>query len=432
MMGAEDFGDITGVARMQFEQLTGIMGEEFEATKEIFNRAQARMSELEGRDVTLKETLEKLSADPGSLLTDEQIETLSTTPSGDPMMEVAKQTLMATQTVGDLLGGQISGALNWIGGGVTSMTNAIVNEFMGFVGNNADAREAIEEAQNETVALGGQLSDLQEELRAEEAKGAGGDADKIKEIEGDIVRTERMMDAYAQMQSDIQSGVVGADEARGNFLLQAYGGAEVMTQVRESVLSGEGVQPGAAITNAAVTGQLNSAGSYVNYDTLATESGFLNGISGGYIEGSPIMRDGEQITQGQYSMETAVRDNKAMMEFMKGARRGGDQAAGGAGTGREGTGEASEGATGERKGDRVGHPRPGPRVPQLGQRRSGGPGRGANRVFRCVGYWWVGGKDSRWRTRLHALRAQDPLAEGRSDPARGRRPPVAGHLSGCH
>ena len=92
------------------------------------------------------------------------------------MMDIAKQTLMATQTVGDLLGGQIAGALNWIGGGITSMTNAIVNEFMGFVGNNADAREAIEEAQNKSQELGGELADLQKSLRAEESK--GGEADQ--------------------------------------------------------------------------------------------------------------------------------------------------------------------------------------------------------------------------------------------------------------
>lgn len=322
MMGAEDFGDITGVARMQFEQLTGIMGEEFEATKEIFNRAQARLAEQEGRDVTLKETLEALSADPGSLLTDEQIEKLSTTPSGDPMMDIAKQTLMATQTVGDLLGGQISGALNWIGGGVTSMTNAIVNEFMGFVGNNADAREAIEEAQNKTVELGGELSSLQEQLRAEEAKGGEGDTDKIAQLEADIEQTERIMDAYAQMQSDIQAGVVGAEEGRRNFLVQAYGEEAIMSQVRDSVLSGEGVQPGGAITNAARIGQVNSRGERVNYSGLAYESGYLNGgISGGWVENAPMMRDGEHATTGQIAFETALNSGGDMMEFMEKARK---------------------------------------------------------------------------------------------------------------
>lgn len=321
MMGAEDFGDITGVARMQFEQLTGIMGEEFESTKEIFNRAQARLSEIEGRDVSLKETLTKLSEDPEMLLTDEQLEKMRTPPPGDPMENIAKQTLMATQTVGDLLGGQIAGALNWIGGGITSMTNAIVNEFMGFVGNNADAREAIEEAQNKSQELGGELTDLQKSLREEEAKGGDADQEKINQISSDIERTERMIDAYAQMQSDIQGGVVGADDARRNFLIQAYGEEAVMTQVRESVLSGKGVQPGDAITNAARFGQLNSRGDRVNYYGKATESGFLDGISGGYIEGRAIMRDGKQITHGQHMFETAVGDEADMMAFMEQAYR---------------------------------------------------------------------------------------------------------------
>lgn len=312
MMGAEDFGDITGVARMQFEQLTGIMGEEFEATKEIFNRAQARLAEQEGRDVSLKETLEALSADPGSLLTDEQIETLSTTPSGDPMMDIAKQTLTATQTVGDLLGGQISGLLNWMGGGITTMTNAIVNEFMGFVGNNADAREAIEEAQNETVALGGQLTDLQAQLRAEEQKGADGDQDKISQIESDIERTERMIDAYAQMQSDIQSGVLGADDARRNFLEQAYGGAAVMTQVRESVLEegmGEEMVEAGVITEAGRLGQLHSRTERVNYYADAK-------YGGEYVTDE----DGNIINQGTDRL-SMIDDPLAMMRFMEQAHK---------------------------------------------------------------------------------------------------------------
>ena len=312
MMGAEDFGDITGVARMQFEQLTGIMGEEFEATKEIFNRAQARLSEQEGRDVTLKETLEKLSADPGSLLTDEQIETLSTTPSGDPMMDIAKQTLTATQTVGDLLGGQISGLLNWMGGGITTMTNAIVNEFMGFVGNNADAREAIEEAQNETVALGGQLTDLQAELRAEEQKGGDADQDKIKQIESDIERTERMMDAYAQMQSDIQSGVLGADDARRNFLEQAYGGAAVMTQVRESVLEegmGEEMVEAGVIDRFGLRAQRETAHRYVNYYDD-------HKYGGEYV----LDEDGNRISQGTDRL-SMIDDPLAMMRFMEQAHK---------------------------------------------------------------------------------------------------------------
>jgi len=322
MMGAEDFGDITGVARMQFEELTGIMGEEFESTKEIFNIAQARLSESRGRDVSLKETLEQMAIDPGSLLTEEQLARLSETPPGDPVMDIAKQTLMATQTIGDILGGEISGLLGNIGSGVTTMMNAFLQEFQGFVGNNEDAREAIVEADQKISELSTGISDTQEKMR-EVAQSDMSDEDKeeaLAQLQGELDLAERKVEGYEQMKSDIQNNVMGADDARAEFLSNVYGGAEVMTQVRESVLENPSTDNnlGGAITSAGVYGQLNSRNATVDYTEGATVSGFLDGISSGYVTDRAVTDDeGNQLTQGDVGLENVLRDPEAMMEFME-------------------------------------------------------------------------------------------------------------------
>ena len=319
MMGAEDFGDITGVARMQFEELTGIMGEEFESTKEIFNIAQARLSDTQGRDVSLKETLEALALDPGSLLTDEQMAKLSETQPGDPVMDIAKQTLMATQTIGDILGGQISHLLGGIGSGVTSMMSAIIGEFQGFVGSNKDAREAIAEADQKITELSAGMSDTQEQMR-EVSQSDMSDEDKEKaldSLQGDLDLAERKVEAYGQMKSDIQNNVLGADDARSEFLRSTYGGAEIMSTTRDAIRGGRTEGAEDALSYSALHGQLLFGGRN-DYGAQAMTDGYISRDTW-QREGVEELRDdeGNLMTVGDRAFEEGVSDPEAMMALME-------------------------------------------------------------------------------------------------------------------
>ncbi len=321
LTGAQDFGDLTGVARMQFEELTGIMGEEFESTKEIFNRAQATLSTREGRDVNLAETLAVLSENPEAILDPQDLEKLRETPAGDPMMEVAKQTLMATQTVGDLIGGQISGALNWNGGGVSNMVDYLAQEYDVYVGNDNDARAAIAEAEEQEAAITDELAEMTAEFRktmqddgvSPEDKKAAEDA-----FNEERARLEKKKTGYENMRGDIEGGILNADDARTNFLKEVYGGAEIMTEVRERVTSGNAGEVEDALTYSGMIGQKNTSGR-VNYYANSVERTFHDDYT--FTDADRKDEDGNVISQGAYALESVMADPEAMMEVMANAEK---------------------------------------------------------------------------------------------------------------
>jgi hypothetical protein len=322
MTGASDFGDITGTTRMLFEDLTGIMGEEFETTKEIFNRAQATLSVQEGRDVSLSETLKKLSEDPDSLLSDEDSAALAAAAeAADPALDIAKQTLMATQTVGDVISGKISGLLGGIGGGITNLANFWSDEYNLFKGDDEDARKAIAQADEVMAKSRDEMAEIQAEMRKVGTSDMSEKDKKLadKELEAKYKKAERKVDAAETMKSDIQSGILNADDAQAQYLDEAYGNANVLSATRSAIRSGRGDEVDGALSYSYRHGQRNTQGNQV-FHGQAIDLGRINRETLLYDKKKDMTdADGNlmNIADNLIQNEGAIRDSAAMIEFME-------------------------------------------------------------------------------------------------------------------
>jgi hypothetical protein len=224
VLGVSSFGEVEGsVATMAaFEELTGLQGEQYEVMKEIFNRAGGQMLEQGQTNVNLASVAAAIAEDPGALLTEEDMAKMATTPPGDPMMDMAKQQLVATQTIGDVLGGQISGALNFIGGGVTSM----VNSMMDFWGSDTNNKEAMAEAESEQKRLGTSMTDLMSEIRATEQGDMDDDAKatKIASLEARYEQAAVDQEAWQSLSMNVAGGM-DVDDARRQRATASLAGA---------------------------------------------------------------------------------------------------------------------------------------------------------------------------------------------------------------
>lgn len=323
MTGATDFGDITGKTRMLFEDLTGIMGEEFETTKEIFNRAQATLSVQEGRNVSLSETLKKLSEDPESLLSPEDSAALAAAAeAADPALDVARQTLMATQTVGDVLSGKISGLLGGIGGGITNLVNFWSDEYNMFVGDDEDAIEAIAQADDIMAKGRDEMAEVQAEMREVGARDMSAEDKELaeKELQAKYDKVEKKVKAAENMKSDVQGGILNAEDAQAQYLDEAYGNANVLTATRDAIKSGRGDEVDGALSYAYRHGQRNTQGNE-SFHGQAIDMGEANRETLLYDNQSE-MRDEQgnlmNVADDLVQNEGVIRDPAAMIKFMEG------------------------------------------------------------------------------------------------------------------
>ena len=232
VLNVSDFGSLrAGTAnRMAFENMTGIQGEQFDQMAMVFNDLQYLLSEQKGRDVSLEETLEAFAA--GEIESPEAEELArKLDEQHDPAMSMAEQQLEATRTIGDVLGTTISGALNWIGGGVTRLADAFIGSTI-FGGNRADAR-AIAEAEENVKAQTDLVGTLQKQIREAERNKQ---FEKAEALEAKMLEAERVRGVYEREAADIEGGV-DRDEAKYRRLAGIYGETAISSVIARGLVT---------------------------------------------------------------------------------------------------------------------------------------------------------------------------------------------------
>lgn len=230
-MGVLDFKDFESMGaggRMAIEELTGLQGEQLRVMETIFNRVGAQMladdPDKYGPDGPRASEIAAAIAGGEGLLTKEEKDALSNDPAAKAA-EVAQQQLEQLQTIGDVLGTQISGLLNWIGGGVTSL----VDGFLGWFGNGRSQEDdAILKSAGREKELVDAAMEIQQQIRAVERDTEMTEGDKdtaIAQLERRLETLDNQREAEAGFQAELSAGgtLAGAGEER---LLAMFGGEE--------------------------------------------------------------------------------------------------------------------------------------------------------------------------------------------------------------
>lgn len=116
VLGNRSVGQMEGLDRAAFEQMTGVSGSMFDAYAEIANRLGARLQEETGKAPTMREIAEAIAS--GDLLSEEDQKRLEEAQiaGADPMENLAKQQLTETQSILKVLQTQVVTALEGIYG----------------------------------------------------------------------------------------------------------------------------------------------------------------------------------------------------------------------------------------------------------------------------------------------------------------------------
>jgi len=255
-MGVLDFKDFESMGaggRMALEEMTGLQGEQLRVMETIFNRVGAQMATDDpskyGPDGPRAAEIAAAIAGGDGLLTSEEKDALSNDPA-KKAADIAQQQLNELQTIGDVLGTNISGLLNWIGGGVTTM----VDGFLGWWGGGRSAEDAaISQSAVHEKELIDQAMEIQKLIREVERDADMTEGDKetaIAQLGRHLETIDNQREAEADFQSDLAAGATFT-EAGEERLMSMFGGEEGLKNALQTAALGAVKENGSLfVTNA--------------------------------------------------------------------------------------------------------------------------------------------------------------------------------------
>lgn len=222
--------------RVAFEDQTGLQGKDLATFEAIYNRIGATMKEGDkggtkyGKDGPNWAQISKAIAGGEVGLSAKDVKALDTLMPQE-QLDVATQTLHATQTIGDVLKGKISGALNWIGGGITG----VLDHFMKDDGDKEQkaAAKAVAYAKEHSESAAALTEEIRGVERDTSVKGAKKEA-KLLALEKKREYHETQQYANEELSANLTTGGLKTDAAYREKFYDSGGSNEyIKRQVKQ-------------------------------------------------------------------------------------------------------------------------------------------------------------------------------------------------------
>lgn len=227
-----------GVAGMAaFEQMTGLQGEQFKVTKEIFQRVAGRLAERGETDTSAAAIAKAIASDPSILMGDER-EKLEAAAKDqqDPMLTAAEATLNEVQTIGDMISNTIGSYLADISEGVTSLVDLFTKKW--FSSGSEERREARATSRSRVDALKGRRKSVQERRREIERDKEMESSEKdaaLEKLDAEEMRLEDAMDREREFQRAVESD--GLDSANRDYIASKFGLTSDMSKEEQNLIT---------------------------------------------------------------------------------------------------------------------------------------------------------------------------------------------------